>query len=272
VSPTPLPPVPVPQPPVSLPPPPPPVTVTVQVPPDIAVHLPPETVDKLGSTHSLGDWLYSNGATLLAIAAAIGAAWWAYCSVKKQIAANNEAVTKQISAEDRRRDQQIRADIVIEANELAYHVHAWAKGGTGLPPGHVLSRSKDVDSSEDSLGGLVEILGLKLRLFQMRAQNDALMRFWEEAKERAKSSSDIPGFELRYNELLGHLKAVVPETRTGLRQPPGGGAVAPFFIGSDKDSAPVPVYRGKGWVLQNTTLARRSDQIVNREIGSAEPI
>jgi hypothetical protein len=69
-----------------------------------------------------------------------------------------------------------------------------------------LSPCRRDEYSEDDLEKQGEILGLKLRLFDLYPQEKALKAFWDKAKLRFKEGPSGPNIQDRYDELLGKLK------------------------------------------------------------------
>jgi hypothetical protein len=184
--------------------PPPPPTVVVNIPPESTVDLPPGTVDKLGPPpHGLCDWIYTNIAIiatgLLTGLVAIGAAWWAYKGIVKQIGANQDDVRDQIAAENLRRKHEMRVTLVSEVSDVAYDVNV-----VGARTGR---QSPDVVEQMETL---VRKLEVRLRVFEMHPQAWSLMNLWDLVVARDVSKAGSPEIKKAYTDLLVSLKKAIP--------------------------------------------------------------
>jgi hypothetical protein len=211
------------------PPPEPPAPIpapTVEVHPNIEVHVPPP----VGPTHSFGDWLYTNGATLLAAAGALLAAYVAWLVVRKQIAANaaqlnrqltanqdnvnaqinanaeqiaqqikanQDNVNAQLDADRRYRKRQERLNVVDDAYAFVHDIFRWAVVTRRNPAG------RDVQEQQGFEIKLL-LIASKLQLVALPVEGQAVVEYWDRAKERADGKN--VNLATSYSETIDALK------------------------------------------------------------------
>jgi hypothetical protein len=199
------PPVPPPSPPA-----PPPHLPSPSPPPNPTVNLPPDLVNKLA--HSVGNWLYISGATLLGAAVALLAAYLAWRAVLRQINANSGQLNKQIeanrldveaqiAAEDKRRKRRERLDVVTEAYVIVNEIFFWA----------TTDQRRGTDEAKAVLQAFelkVLTITAKLDLVEMKDESSAVIAYWLEAKERANRKQGV-NLPAKYGEILEALKHAV---------------------------------------------------------------
>lgn len=195
-------------------PPPPPVTVTVNVPPppvtvnvpplNVTSNLPPDVVEKLAPHHSVGDWLYSQGATVLAAVVALGAAYVAWRSVQRQIGADATQVTAQIDGENNREKRKERLDALTSAAAVITDIHNLAFLN--------LSERDDVEVVREVLDMQLKVATVKAKfdLIGMTAERDAVKGFWDEA-QGAKNITKVFALGLRRDSLIESLTKAIED-------------------------------------------------------------
>ena len=142
--------------------------------------LPDEVVKQLAPPppppHGVGDWFYTNSATLLVFLAAIVAAAIAWCGVQRQIAAEAQRLTDQIDAENKR---QTRKDMVEALTDAAGLVHdVWANAFMNTDPHRT---DKEKVASAAALQTHVATVKAKFDLLGMTDKRDAVEAYWNEA-------------------------------------------------------------------------------------------
>jgi hypothetical protein len=173
--------------------------------------------------HSVGNWLYGSGGTLLAATAALIAARAAWRAVQKQITANQNQATRQINAnqqnvaaqidanqkaiqaqidaEEKRRKRAERLNVVTEAQVIVNEIFFWATDD---------ALRRGTDEAKRVLKSFelkVLTIAAKLVLVDMREESNSVAEYWVRAKERADNSRiNLPA---KYGEILEALKHAV---------------------------------------------------------------
>ena len=181
--------------------------MTVNVPPlNVTTNLPPDVVDKLAPHHSVGDWLYSQGATVLVAVVALGAAYLAWRAVRRQIGAagaqqvqllaDAERLKAQIDAENRRQQRKERLDALTDAAVVATEIWHFAFQN--------VARRDDAEVLRDTIYINLKVSTVKARfdLLRMPDQGDAVKDLWEGA-QRANNIGTATALGQDYKSLLG---------------------------------------------------------------------
>jgi hypothetical protein len=144
-------------------------------------------VDKLAPHHSVGDWLYSQGATLFSVLVALGAAVVAW-----------KAVQRQITAEDKRRENSDRLNVLSEAIAVVTDSYYWrnriAKAATAV-------KKTEIWRQEPGHTANVSTAVAKLDLLGMTAESQAISAFWKDKVNVQETS----GLETAYDDLIAML-------------------------------------------------------------------
>jgi hypothetical protein len=148
---------------MTTPPPLPPPHPPLSVPAPPTLNLPPDVVDKLAPPpHGVGDWFYTNGATLLGVLAAIVAAAIAWYGVQRQIKAEAQRLTKQIDAENNRQKRKDTMDALTNAASVV--TEAWMLAFKNLDGGRsvadVVSDAVDLQTKMATVIARLDLLGL----------------------------------------------------------------------------------------------------------------
>jgi hypothetical protein len=157
-----------------------------------------DLIDKLVPHHSLGDWLYSQGATAIGVLIALYAARRAWKSVQAQIKANQTHLTKQIDAENDRQRRKERLDALTGAAEVVTEVWTvvWHNLGSRTPDDLI----RDVVTME------VKVATVKARLYLlgMTDEGNAVEGFWHRA-QRAGDRSKAEALKAERKSLVEDL-------------------------------------------------------------------
>jgi hypothetical protein len=169
------------------------------------LNLPPDVVDKLAPHHSVGDWLYSQGATLLSVLIAIYAARRAWQAVQAQIAANQSQLTDQIEAENQRQKRTERLSALTDAAGTVSEIWCWA---TQRP----LSGEQGLTLDDLATMGLkVSTLIARLTLLEMLDQRQAVAEFWHMGTKTVKDIRKMPDLALLHLKVIRVLTTLVDD-------------------------------------------------------------
>jgi hypothetical protein len=179
------------------------------------LNLPPDVVDKLAPHHSVGDWWYNQGATVVGTLVALAAAIIAWLAIRRQvdanrgqIEANKDIADAQIEADDKIRRRKERLDVVTEAYEVVTEAFMWVGRNEPRPFGPGVMMVGDRDRS--SLSVAVYTVRAKLDLYGMTDEANALGEFWRQCELRADRQPNAPkNLAAEHGKALKVLKAAV---------------------------------------------------------------
>jgi hypothetical protein len=125
----------------------------------------------MNNAHSVGDWLYISGGTLIGALVALLAAYIAWRAIRHQIQAEQENVKAQIAAENNHRKRAERLSVVADAAMLMSETIGWWSKAE--------ARNTEAGTQErNALETRLVALGAKLDLVEMRDESNATWKYW----------------------------------------------------------------------------------------------
>lgn len=157
--------------------------------------------------YSVGDWLYTNGATLLGVVVALGAAFVAWKAIQRQIKAERQNVKDQLDADRQERRRSERLNAISDAMTFVHETYVWAA---------LNQNSGDKEQYRQALPLNMAVIAGKLALVDLEEQRLAVTNFSTAANAVGTGTVSTNDLFHMYSKALKSLQAAV-DTAGGSR-------------------------------------------------------